>query len=192
MKRLSYFVVLAIMSIAGTLTACGQEFTVEAEGIGPVKIGANAKNLPKQVAGLYDEIALMQDYDEFEDEYIYSYTYKLNGEDMLGAMANEAGEIYLVSAYSEKLRTKSGAYHTMKARDFIQLQGVKVILKPEADYDRVSFEIDGIPVSLSQAGFTASGQAKCDAALKSGNAPQFTPNDFEADESIFLGGFTWM
>lgn len=191
MRRLSCFVTLVSMLLVGVVSVSAQEFYVEASGIGPVKVGANAKNLPKQVAGLYDFVDLLEEYDEFEDEYIYTYYYKLNGEDMLNASAGESGEIYRVSAVSKKLRTKSGAYHAMSAREFIQLSGVKVILKPEADYDQVSFEIDGIPVSLSMGGFSSSGQAKCDAALKSRRVPQFTPADFNANETIFLGGFSW-
>jgi hypothetical protein len=75
----------------------------------------------------------------------------------------------------------------MSAREFIKLAGVKVVLRPEADYNPVLFEIDGVTVVIDEYSFAASGTQKVAKALRSKVAPTFVATDFTSEAVISLG-----
>ncbi|MBO5716768.1 MAG: hypothetical protein J6R50_01440 [Alistipes sp.] len=189
MKKLLSTLLVAVVMLLQSATLSAQNYYIEADGIGPIKVGGHVSNIAGVVDGLYDDGTITTEYDEFEDENIYIFTFKLNGKERFQARVTESGEIFHVQALTNELRTKSGAYDQMPAKQFIQLPGVKVVVNPYADYNQISFEIDGIPVSIDEYSYTSAGQAKYNAALKSGRAPQFVASDFNDNSTIVLGGF---
>lgn len=189
MKKLLSTLLVAVVMLLQSATLSAQNYYIEADGIGPIKVGGHVSNIAGVVDGLYDDGTITTEYDEFEDENIYIFTFKLNGKERFQARVTESGEIFHVQSLTNELRTKSGAYDQMPAKQFIQLPGVKVVVNPYADYNQISFEIDGIPVSIDEYSYTSAGQAKYNAALKSGRAPQFVASDFNDNSTIVLGGF---
>lgn len=187
MKKL--FFVFLMMLVANI--AIAQTFYVEAGGIGPVKNGQDYRKLPKAVPGLYDKVTIVEEYNAMEDYNEIICTFTLNGNDRFYAYANEEGDIWSVSMATKDLRTKSGAYDGMPAREFIKLQGVKVILNPEADYNQVSFEIDGVSIGIGEYSYSATGTQKIQKALRSKVAPSFVASDFTSAAVIVLGGFNY-
>lgn len=189
MKKLLSILLVAVVMLLQSATLSAQTYYIEADGIGPIKVGGHVSKIAAVVEGLYDDGTITTEYDEFEDEDIYVFTFILNGEARFQARVTESGEIFHVQSLTNELRTKSGAYDQMFVRDFIQLPGIKVNVNPYADYNQISFEIDGIPVSVDEYAYTSAGKAKYNAALKSGRAPQFVASDFNENSIIVLGGF---
>lgn len=186
MKKILF--VLCMVLFANVMSA--QEYVIEANAIGPVKVGLNYKELPKQVAGLYSEINVWENYDEMEDETSYTVLFMIGEDQILYANASVTGEIYGVRGKSKKLHTKSGAYPDMPAREFIAMPGAKTIFQPKADeLYQVVFEIDGVPVNIERYHYTAAGERKIQKALRTKVAPKFTAADFTPDAWIFLGGY---
>lgn len=182
-KILTIFVLVC----AFMTTMSAQNYRVEPNGIGPVKIEANYKTLPESVAGLYDSRTLLEEYDELEDMYVYTVYFKLNGEDMLYAKAYESGEIFEVRANSKSLCTKSGVYQNMPVSEFLKVPGVSVQVYPEVF--AIIFQIDGVDVGIDFNYYSDAGQKKFDKAMNTGVAPKFVASDFNSDAVIFLGGF---
>ncbi len=191
MKKLVQFFVFVVMFLVSPMLLSAQNFYVEADGVGPIRVGMDYKTLPKSVEGLYDKLTVVEEYNSMEDYNEIYCTFSLNGQDIMYATANEEGDIWCVNAATPNLRTKSGAYNGMPAREFIKLQGVKVILNPEADYNQVSFEIDGVSVGIDEYSYTATGNQKIQKALRSKVAPSFVATDFTSESAIVLGGFSY-
>lgn len=191
MKKIFSTILMLVVALVVSVSAVAQTFYVEADGVGPVKVGGDYRKLPKSVPGLYDKFTVVEEYNAMEDYNEIYCTFTLNGQDVLSAFANEEGDIWSVTAMTPKLRTKSGAYNGMPAREFIKLQGIKVILNPEADYNQVSFEIDGVSVGIDEYSYTDAGKQKYQKALRSKVAPTFVATDFTSDSAIVLGGFNY-
>lgn len=185
------FLALVALVCAFVFKLSAQTYFVEAEGIGPVKIGQDYRNLPESVPGLYDKVAIVEEYNAMEDYNEIICTFTLNGNDRFYAYANEEGDIWSVMPATTDLRTKSGVYDGMPAREFIKLPGVKVVFNPEADYNHVSFEIDGVAVGVDEYFYSSTGTQKIQKALRSKVAPTFVASDFASDAVIVLGGFNY-
>lgn len=189
MKRL-VFAVLAVMAILfNPISVNAQAYYLEADGIGPIKTGMFVKSIAKSVNGLYDNVNVVTEYDDFEDMTYIIATFSMGGNDLFYARATEDGQVYDVKPISQSLKSKSGAYVDMPARKFIQLPGVVVSVNPNADYNHVSFEIDGIQIGIDESFYTSTGKKKAATAVRTGKAPQFTPQDFTPEAAIMLGGF---
>lgn len=191
MKKIFSTVLMLVVSLMVSVSAIAQTFYVEADGVGPVRVGADYRKLPKAVPGLYDKYTIVEEYNAMEDYNEIYCTFSLNGKDIMYATANEEGDIWYVNAATPDLRTKSGAYNGMPVREFIKLSGVKVNLNPEADYNQVSFEIDGVSVGIDEYSYTAAGNQKIQKALRSKVAPTFVATDFTSESAIVLGGFSY-
>ncbi len=191
MKKIISAILMLIVSLAAGMPLMAQSFFVEADGVGPVKKGADYRKLPKAVPGLYDKYTVVEEYNSMEDYNEIQCTFSLNGKDRIYAAANEEGDIWMVTIATSDLRTKSGAYNSMPAREFIKLPGIKVVLRPEADYNQVSFEIDGVPVGIDEYSYTAAGKQKIKKSLRSKVAPKFVATDFTSNSTIALGGFNY-
>lgn len=182
-KFLSLVVLIGVFAV--NLSA--QTFYYEREGIGPVKIDVNFKTLPESVDGLYDSKTFLQEYDEMEDAEFFTIYFKLNGEDRFYAKAYSDFGIYEIRTSTEELKTKSGAYNGMPAREFIQLPGVTC--EVFSDLWMINFVIDGVSVGIDYYGLSPDGQKKFDEAMQTEAAPKFVVSDFNADTVILLGGF---
>lgn len=183
------FLVVLIAALSAHI-ASAQTYTIEPTGIGPVKVGMNYKKLPKSVPGLYDRIEACEMYDEMEDETSYFIQFFQNDTQTMYAHGDESGNIYRVYGDVKSLRTQSGAYPKMLARDFIVLPGVVTLFKPKADeLYQVTFEIDGVPVNIERYHYTPAGERKIKNALRTRVKPKFVPADFVPEAWIFLGGY---
>ncbi len=185
--KIKFLSLIALISIFA-INLSAQTFYYEKEGIGPVKFNMNFKTLPESVASLYDSKTLLEEYDEMEDVYLYTIHFKLNGEDRFYARAYGYGdfEIYEIRTSTKELRTKSGAYNGMPAREFIQLPGVSC--EVYSDMYIIDFLIDGVSVGIDYTGFSPAGQKKFDKAMQTEVAPKFVASDFNTDTVILLGG----
>lgn len=189
-KFIPNFLFFAIVMMSSFVVSA-QKYYVEADGIGPVRVGAIYSTLPKTVDGLYDKLTVVEEYNAMEDYNEIYCTFSLNGQDRFYASANQEGDIWSVTMATSELQTKSGAYNSMPAREFIKLAGVKVTLHPEADYNQVRFEIDGVSVGIDEYSYTNAGTQKIQKALRSNVAPKFAETDFTTEAQIVLGGFNY-
>ncbi len=182
-------IIMAIALLIGSLSVTAQTYYVEFDGIGPVKSDVNLNSVPQIVVGLYDKAEVVKEYDDFEDMEFFKVTFYLNGSERFYARATEDGTIFDVKMLTNELRTKSGAYDQMLAREFIKLPGVSVNVYAEADFSVVEFTIDNIVFGIDYYSYSASGQKKVDAASHTGVAPKFVPTDFLPEAVVVLGGF---
>ena len=186
MKKLFSTLLLAVAVIFVQCGASAQNFLIEPDGVGPIRHGVYVNTLPDKVEGLYDSREMLEEYDEMEDEYRYTCYFKLNGDVRVIADLNEDGMVCYVLTSGSEIRSKSGAYDPMPAREFILLPGIKTIVNPDMDYFQIRFQIDGLDVLIDYYQFSAEGQKKYDAALRSGVAPKFVPSDFNAESYIMI------
>ena len=186
MKKFFSTLLLAVAVIFVQCGASAQNFLIEPDGVGPIRHGVYVNTLPDKVEGLYDSREMLEEYDEMEDEYRYTCYFKLNGDVRVIADLNEDSMVCYVLTSGSEIRSKSGAYDPMPAREFILLPGIKTIVNPDMDYFQIRFQIDGLDVLIDYYQFSAEGQKKYDAALKSGVAPKFVPSDFNAESYIMI------
>lgn len=186
MKNLLSTLLVAVAVLFAQCGASAQKFVLEPDGVGPIRVGVNANTLPESVAGLYDSRQLLEEYDDMEDEYYYNCYFNLGGDVKVIANLSEDGEILYVRTSGSDIRSKSGAYDPMPAREFILLAGIKTSVFPERDYFQIHFEIDGLDVLIDYYNFSAEGQKKYDAALNTGVAPKFVPSDFTSEAYIMI------
>ena len=107
---------------------------ITSEGVGPVKIGMTASQLPSSVDGLYDKIV-----EENSDMVLYSFY--LNGETVM--ITNGDGNIALIEVFPalQIVTTADGVHPGMSAADF----------KGKTGWNKTSektFEKDGVTVYL--------------------------------------------
>ena len=135
MKKLVLFAVTLIMV---SVSACAQKenegITITSEGVGPVKIGLTASQLPASVEGLYDKIV-----EENSDMVLYSFY--LNGETVM--TTNGDGSIALIEVFPalQNVTTKDGVHPGMTASEFKGKNG----WKKTGDE---TYEKDGVTVYL--------------------------------------------
>lgn len=189
MKRNILKLIMAIALLSGGLSVSAQNYYVEHDGIGPVKIDAKLSEIPQTLEGLYDRVEIVKEFDDFEGVEFTKFTFFLNGSERFYAKSWERGVISDVKMLTNELRTKSGAYDQMPARDFIKLPGVSVDVYVDADYSVIEFSLDNIVFGIDNYGFSASGAKKLDSALRTGVAPKFVPADFLPEAVVVLGGF---
>lgn len=124
------------------------------EGLPPVVIGANIKDLPEAVEGLYaskkyhqidpnlDEEAIP--WDEVEGWYFYDK----DGNLLFTAEDNE-GAIYRIIVRTPNIRTSQGAHVGMNRDELAAIEGAKYIApNPEADYEIHTFELGKISITM--------------------------------------------
>ena len=186
MKKLLSTLLLAAAMLLANNGAQAQKFIIEPDGVGPVRHGVYVNTLPAVVEGLYDSRQMLEEYNEMDDEFNYLCYFMLNGDARIIANLNEDGMVCYVLTSGSDIRSKSGAYDPMPARDFIVLPGITTKVNPDMDYFQIRFEIDGLDVLIDYYSFSAQGQKKYDAALRSGVAPKFVPEDFAPEAFIMI------
>jgi hypothetical protein len=87
-----------------------EQLLLTQDGIAGVKTGINYKSLPKSVAGVYDKMTAVTEFNEMEEENYTSIEFTLKGVSMFSANAYEDGVIYHVSLESSKIKAKVGSY----------------------------------------------------------------------------------
>lgn len=129
---------LAITVLAMAVTAWAQNesegIIITSEGVGPVKIGMNAKQLPASVEGLYDKMV-----EENSDMVLYSFY--LNGETVMTTNGDESIALIEVFPSLQNVSTTDGVHPGMTAADF----------KGKSGWNQTSdetFEKDGVTVYL--------------------------------------------
>lgn len=124
------------------------------EGVSPVVLGANVKDLPEAVDGLYARKEYVKLNDEGSDEEIGLlevegwYFYDKDNNLMFTAEENE-GTIYRVIVHSPNIKTAQGIHVGMKRSEALAIKGTKLIEpSPEADYEIYSLEYGKISMNL--------------------------------------------
>lgn len=135
MKKLAIFVFsMLIMSLSAYSQSDKEGILISSEGVGPVKIGMTAAQLPQSVDGLYDKFV-----EENSDMVLYSFY--LNGETVM--TTNGDGSIALIEVFPslQNVLTGDGVHPGMTAKDF----------KAKSGWNKTSeetFEKDGVTVYL--------------------------------------------
>lgn len=129
---------LAVSVLMMTVSACAQKeidgIIITSEGVGPVKIGMTASQLPSAVEGLYDKIV-----EENSDMVLYSFY--LNGETVM--TTNGEGNIALIEVFPalQNVSTTDGVHPGMTAAAFKEKSGWNKT-------GEETFEKDGVTVYL--------------------------------------------
>ena len=124
------------------------------QGLPPVIIGANVKDLPESVEGLYASRKFHQidpdlndeeiGFDEIEGWYFYD-----KDDNLLFTAEDNDGIIYRVIAKSPAIKTVQGAHVGMTRDEALAIEGAKLVKPdPEADYQIFSIEIGKISMTL--------------------------------------------
>lgn len=135
MKKLILFAVTVIMiSVSAYAQKEIEGLIITSEGVGPIKIGMTASQLPASVEGLYDKFV-----EENSDMVLYSFY--LNGETVM--TTNGDGNIALIEVFPalQNVSTIDGVHPGMTAVDF----------KGKSGWNKTSeetFEKDGVTVYL--------------------------------------------
>lgn len=129
---------LALAFLMMAVSACSQKesdgVVITSEGVGPIKIGMTASQLPASVNGLYDKIV-----EENSDMVLYSFY--LNGETVMTTNGDESIALIEVFPALQKVSTTDGVHPGMTAADF----------KEKTGWNKTSeetFEKDGVTVYL--------------------------------------------
>lgn len=124
------------------------------EGLTPVVIGANVKDLPEAVEGLYaskkyHEIDPNLDEEEIPwDEVEGWYFYDKDGNLLFTAEDNN-GAIFRITVRTPDIKTSQGAYVGMTHDELAAIEGAKYIAPdPEADYEIHTFELGKISITM--------------------------------------------
>ena len=126
------------------------------EGLSPVVIGANVKDLPDAVEGLYASKTFHKIDENLSDEEIgfdeiegWHFLDK-DGNLLFTAEENE-GIIYRVIVNSPTIKTAQGAHVGMSRDEALKIEGAKLIKPdPEADYQIYSIELGKISIYINQ------------------------------------------
>lgn len=133
MKRIVFCLAVTLLY---TMSAFAQNdgIIINAEGVGPVKIGMTAAQLPKAVENLYDKVV-----EENSDMVLYSFY--LNGETVM--ITNGDGCISLIEVFPalQNVSTEDGVHPGMTSRDFKNKKGW-------TKTGEETFEKDGVTVYL--------------------------------------------
>lgn len=124
------------------------------EGLTPVVIGANVKDLPEAVEGLYASKKYHQidpNLDEEEipwDEVEGWYFYDKDGNLLFTAEDNQ-GTIFRITVRTPDIKTSQGAHVGMTHDELAAIDGAKYIAPdPEADYEIHTFELGEISITM--------------------------------------------
>ena len=111
-----------------------ESLTITSEGVGPVKIGMTASQLPASVNGLYDKIV-----EENSDMVLYSFY--LDGETVMTTNGDDSIALIEVFPSLQNVSTTDGVHPGMTASDF---KGKTGWVKTSEE----TFEKDGVTVYL--------------------------------------------
>ena len=129
---------LAVTILMMAVSACAQKenegLIITSEGVGPVKIGMKAPQLPASVEGLYDKIV-----EENSDMVLYSFY--LNGETVM--TTNGDGSIAIIEVFPalQNVSTADGVHPGMSETNFKGKSGWK-------QTSEETYEKDGVTVYL--------------------------------------------
>ena len=135
MKKIFLMAVMVLMMAVSTSAQKeSEDIIITSEGVGPIKIGMTASQLPASVDGLYDKIV-----EENSDMVLYSFYF--NGETVM--ITNGDGNIALIEVFPalQNVSTIDGVHPGMTATDF----------KGKSGWNQTSeetFEKDGVTVYL--------------------------------------------
>lgn len=139
---------------AVTLQVAPAEPVLTEEGLSPVVIGANVKDLPDAVEGLYASKTFHKIDENLSDEEIgfdeiEGWHFLDKDGNMLFTAEENEGIIYRVIVNSPTIKTAQGAHVGMSRDEALKIEGAKLIKPdPEADYQIYSIELGKISMTL--------------------------------------------
>ena len=170
MKNKSLTSIFAIILLSAACAAAGDS-ALEANGFGPVRIGADIKKLPASSAGLYDKI-VSEKVEEFDYEGV-EYHLMLNGE-KIATLIEDGGKIHAIEVFSDKVRTADGFGLNKTAAEILAAGGT-------AYCDNYGFE--GLlfrGMLFSYIDLSPSGEKKAETAYLEGTDQTFGEDDFKS------------
>ena len=148
---LKLFIVLCLTAFGSQAMAQSSTYTLTANGIGPVQLGAKALDLPESVPGLYD--SKVSDFyideemvdDEDMPEFVTWYFYDEEGETVFTATQDSIGFITEITISSPNILTAEGLHVNAPRQQVDTIKGAQKIMPlPGEDYGRVSYQLNGI------------------------------------------------
>lgn len=141
-------------SASVTEQAAPAEPVLTEEGLSPVVIGANVKDLPEAVEGLYASKTFHKIDENLSDEEIgfdeiEGWHFLDKDGNLLFTAEDNEGVIYRVTVKSPTIKTAQGAHVGMSRDEALKIEGAKLIKPdPEADYQIYSIELGKISMTL--------------------------------------------
>lgn len=129
MKNLFFGALVALL--ISSCSSTPESYNITPEGVGPIKIGMNIKDVPSVVEGLYDHIEVVttpESYDEMNDETIPAYdtyNFMLGAETMFCTVPSSEGVISCIRSVSPTL-SYNGIYAGMSCREVLVSQKAKL------------------------------------------------------------------
>lgn len=148
---LKLFIILCLTAFGSQAMAQTSTYTLAANGIGPVQLGAKALDLPESVPGLYDskmsDVYIDEEMPDDEDmpEFATWYFYDEEGETLFTATQDSIGIITEITISSPNILTAEGLHVNAPRQQVDAIKGAqKIMPMPGEDYGRVSYQLNGI------------------------------------------------
>ena len=126
-----FFVGVLAALLVSSCSSSPEVYNITPEGVGPIKIGMNIKDVPEAIECLYDHIEVVttpESYDEMNDETIPAfdtYYFMLGEEKMFSTDPSTDGVISFIKTFSPKL-SYNGVYAGMSCREVLASQKAKL------------------------------------------------------------------
>ncbi len=181
---------IALLFWCGTASAQETEttFTVTPEGIGCIKLGMKAADIPQQCEGLYNKVEKstvktdsQEDYDSdpVQEQYLF-YMGKVKVME-IDITDDDDQTVNFITAYAPHVVTESGLHPGAPLTDLLKLEGVEWQI--EGEYYGVV--IDGyIAIELKSKYLTDSGRRKYEDVYDKNLEPAFYAKDFKPHGKI--------
>ena len=104
-----FFVGVLAALLVSSCSSSPEVYNITPEGVGPIKIGMNIKDVPEAIEGLYDHIEVVttpESYDEMNDETIPAfdtYYFMLGEEKMFSTDPSTDGVVSFIKTFSLNL-----------------------------------------------------------------------------------------
>jgi len=159
------------------MAACGQaqqpsDYTISSDGIGTIKLGAEATSLPASCDGLYDRLEVVTAEDDWGDTYEYKTAF--SGDKAVCNIYYWDNKVYAIHVVSPALSTENGLTCNSAATEIFDKGGEVEVTNDGTLYvvcDGVRFEVNDL---------TKQGQDKRARAYY-GEDPTFSAADFAAN-----------
>ena len=163
--------IAVVVSSVFLLAACmsSDNNTLQTDGFGPIRLGAEIKSLPASSEGLYDRII-----PEFIEEYDWEgYVYHVESAgERIATLTEDGGRIHAIDIHSDKLQTADGYGLHDTVAEILAAGGI-------ASCDNYGFEgllLKGMLYSGME--LSPSGQKKAEIAYLDGLDQTFSEEDF--------------
>jgi len=170
----------AALLAAGCTSAPEAAFVATSEGVGPVRLGISAADLPAACDGLYDAIVT----EEIDDDYEGDYTilrFTLGGRETLRAypdVYNANRPLYSIEAVGPQIATAEGFGPGSRVAELFGA-GARASMDNDG---RMTVSLNGMTYTVD--GLKEAGSMKLGQAYATGGDPKLGADDFERSAAV--------